>query len=149
MAKHATATNDFSPDTVNSLLRKIDTFDADLLSERGSYMSKCRNIRDSIQGVFDEAKAAGIPKKELGTLVKIRKNEKKNLALFNDLEADQQQVLAMLAATEKVADLPLWRAAKDRKPVPGVDIARTATGEHPDGPMFEDNAKHANFKPLN
>lgn len=146
MAKPATQTNDFDPATVNALLGKIDTYDADLMSERGSYMSKCRSIRESIQAVYDEAKGAGIPKKELSTLVKIRKCEAKSIKLYEDLEADQQQVLAMLAATEKVADLPLWRSAKERRPVPGVDVERT--GEHPE-PMFEDNAKHADFKPLN
>lgn len=145
MAKPANATNSFDPDVVTSLLGKIDTFDADLLSERGSYMQKCRSIRESIQSVYDEAKAAGIPKKELGTLVKIRKNEKKNIALYNDLEADQQHVLAMLAATERVSDLPLWRSAKERSSVPGQDVARHAAGEHPDsGKDWE-----SGFKPLN
>jgi hypothetical protein len=151
MAKPATASNNFDPEVVNALLGKIDTYDADLMSERGSYMSKCRSIRDSIQSVYDEAKAAGIPKKELGTLVKIRKNEKKNLALYNDLESDQQHVLAMLAATERVADLPLWRSAKERRgPVPGQDVARTAAGE-PE-PMWSDEPEgiaNAKFKPLN
>lgn len=147
MAKPANATNDFDPQVVNSLLGKIDGYDADLLSERGSYMSKCRNIRETIQGVYDEAKAAGIPKKELSTLVKIRKNEKRNIELYADLEADQQHTLAMLAATEKVKDLPLWRAA-ERKPIPGVDVARS--GQHPE-PMFDEDPqglKNANFKKL-
>lgn len=134
MAKPANATNSFDPDVVNALLGKIDTYDADLLSERGSYMNKCRGIRESIQSVYDEAKAAGIPKKELSTLVKIRKNEQKNIRLYTELESDQQHILAMLAATEKVADLPLWRSASERtrKPVPGQDVARHAGGEHPD-----------------
>jgi hypothetical protein len=146
MAKPAHASNDFDPTIVNALLGKIDGFEVDLMSERGSYMSKCRNIRENIKGVYDDAKTQGIPTKELKTLVKIRKNERKNIEMYNDLEADQQHALAMLAATEKVKDLPLWRVAADRKPVPGVDVART--GEHPD-PMFDDNVKHANFKPLN
>jgi hypothetical protein len=151
LAKSATASNTFDPEVVNALLGKIDGYDSDLLSERGSYMQKCRNIRESIQGVYDQAKAAGVPKKELSILVKIRKNEKKNVALYNDLEADQQAIVAMLAATEKVADLPLWRSAADRKPVPGVDVVRT--GQHPD-PMFDDSdpqgIKHASgIKPLN
>ena len=122
---------------------------ADLLSERGSYMAKCRGIRESIQAVYDEARAAGVPKKELSTLVKIRKNEQRNIALYNDLESDQQQTLAMLAATEKVADLPLWRSATERtrRPIPGVDVVRT--GEHPD-PMFDDpqGLGNAKFKKL-
>ncbi len=145
MAKPAHATNDFDPKVVNGLLGKIDGFDVDLMSERSSYMSKCRNIRESIKAVYDEAKVQGVPGKELRVLVKIRSNERKNAALYGELEADQQQTLAMLAATEKVADLPLWRSAKERKPIPGVDVART--GEHSD-PMFDDNVKHANFKQL-
>lgn len=149
MAKSAAATNDFDPTIVNALLGKIDGFHDDLASERGSYMAKCRNIRDAIGDVFDEAKTKGIPTKELKVLVKIRLNERKNQELYNDLEGDQQETLARLAATEKVADLPLWRSAKDRKPIPGVDVARS--GETPN-PMFEDDPqglKNANFKPLN
>jgi hypothetical protein len=145
MAKPANASNDFDPVVVNNLLGKIDGFDVDLMSERSSYMSRCRNIRENIKAVYDEAKAQGVPQKELRTLVKIRHNERKNTALYEELEADQQHTLAMLAATEKVADLPLWRSAADRKPVPGWDVARSGQQHEP---MFEDNAKHANFKQL-
>lgn len=122
MAKPATATNAFDPDIVNNLLNKIDGYHADLDSERGSYMSKCRNIRSSIEGVIEQGKAAGIPTKELKTLIKIRLKEKAARKLFEDLEGDQQITLQMIAATERVADLPLWRSAAERKPVPGVDV---------------------------
>lgn len=145
MAKPATASNTFDPDLVGNLLGKIDGFHADLDSERGSYMSRCRNIRESIKAVYDEGKAQGVPSKELRVLVKIRLNEAKNAQLYDELEADQQITLAMLAATEQVADLPLWRSAEGRKPVPGVDVART--GETPN-PMF-DNTGGRKFKPLN
>lgn len=150
MAKPATASNAFDPDTVNNLLGKIDNYDVELLSERGSYMSKCRVLREGIENVFEEAKAKGIPTKELKILVKIRKKESEAKKLYLDLESDQQQTLAMLAATEKVADLPLWRSAKARspRPVPGVDVVRS--GEHPE-PMFDEDPqglRHANFKPL-
>lgn len=122
MAKPANASNQFNPDIVNGLLRKIDGYDADLASEKGSYMSRCRNIRENIKAVFDDGKAQGIPQKELRTLVKIRKHEKASEKLFHELESDQQINLQMLAATEKVADLPLWRSAAERKSVPGVDV---------------------------
>jgi Uncharacterized protein conserved in bacteria (DUF2312) len=145
MAKPANQTNDYDPHVINALLGKIDGYDRDLLSERGSYMATCRGIRESMKAVYDEAKTAGIPTKELRTLVAIRKNERKNTELFNELEGDQQDNLARLAATEKVKDLPLWRASFDNKPAPGVDIARTASGEHPDsGKDWE-----RGFKPLN
>lgn len=145
MAKPATSTNNFDPVIVNELLDKIDGFHADLGSERGASMSRCRNIRESISNVFKEAKAQGIPTKELRTLVKIRINEATNQKLYEELESDQQATLAMLAATERVKDLPLWRSAEDRKPIPGVDVVRT--GEHPD-PMFTDNTGGRKFEKL-
>lgn len=148
MAKPASASNQFDPDIVRPILAKIDGFYADLGKERGSYMSTCRGIRENIKAVYDEAKTQGIPTKELRTLIKIRENEQKNQKLYEELEADQQQTLAMIAATEKVMDLPLWRST--RKPVPGVDVVRT--GEHPN-PMFTDidpqGLRHAaGIKPL-
>ena len=74
-------------------------------------MARCRSIRESISNVFKEAHARGLPAKELRILVRIRKNEAKNRALYGDLEPDQQATLSMLAAAEGVEDLPLWRAA--------------------------------------
>lgn len=131
MAKPANASNQYDPEVVNALLGKIDGFDDDLASEKGSYMSRCRNIRESIKAVYDEAKAHGVPQKELRTLVKIRKHEKSASKLYHELENDQQVNLAMLAATEAVADLPLWRSATDRKPIPGVDVAKSGETKNP------------------
>ncbi|KRQ99250.1 GapR family DNA-binding domain-containing protein [Bradyrhizobium valentinum] len=111
MAKSAKSTNDFEPEVVQEILAKIDGFHADLDSERGQSMSRCRNIRESISNCYKEAKARGIPTKELRSLVKIRVNEAKNRDIYEELEADQQQVLSMLATAEGVKDLPLWRAA--------------------------------------
>jgi uncharacterized protein (UPF0335 family) len=134
MAKPATQSNQFDPAVVNAILGKIDNFYAELASERGSYMSTCRGIRENIRAVFEDAKAQGVPTKELRTLVKIRESEAKARKLYDDLESDQQETLKMIAATEQVKDLPLWRSAEDRgKPIPGVDVERT--GQNPN-PMF-------------
>lgn len=111
MAKAANTTNDFEPEIVQELLGKIDGYHADLASERGTFMKTCRSIRESISNVYTEAKARGIPEKELRSLVKIRLNEAKNRKIYEELEADQQLTLSMLATAEGVKDLPLWRAA--------------------------------------
>jgi uncharacterized protein (UPF0335 family) len=111
MAKAANTSNDFEPEVVQELLGKIDGYHADLASERGTFMKTCRSIRESISNVYTEAKARGIPEKELRSLVRIRLNEAKNRKIYEELEADQQHVLSMLATAEGVKDLPLWRAA--------------------------------------
>lgn len=111
MAKAANTTNDFEPEVVQELLGKIDGYHADLASERGTFMKTCRSIRESISNVYTEAKARGVPEKELRSLVKIRLNEAKNRKIYEELEADQQLTLSMLATAEGVKDLPLWRAA--------------------------------------
>ncbi len=113
MAKPATASNNFDAEQVNSFLAKIDGYEVDILSERGASMKRCRNIRESISNVYKEAKAAGVPNKELRALVRIRKHEAASRKLYDELEPDQQQTVAMLAALEKVRDLPLWRFAAE------------------------------------
>ena len=61
MAKPATMTNQFDPDVVNPILAKIDGFNADLESERGTYMQKCRTIRESIDGRVEVLRRDLIP----------------------------------------------------------------------------------------
>jgi uncharacterized protein (UPF0335 family) len=148
VAKPATASNQFDPDVVNNLLGKIDGFDSDLESEKGSYMKRCRDLRERIKAVFDEGKALGVPEKELRTLVKIRKNERRNMKLYQELEHDQQETLKMLAATEKVKDLPLWRASFEER---GTHVDDTGKMQHAE-PMFEDDPQglaNAKFNKLN
>jgi hypothetical protein len=45
-AKSAAVAIDFDPALVQEMLAKIDGYHADLASERGSSMARCRNIRD-------------------------------------------------------------------------------------------------------
>ncbi|HMF48273.1 MAG TPA: GapR family DNA-binding domain-containing protein [Candidatus Saccharimonadales bacterium] len=112
MAKPAAATNDFDPEVVQEILAKIDGLTKEIVDKRTEMMRECRSIHESVSNCYKEAKARGIPTKELRALVKIRANETKNRELYNALEADQQQTLSMLATAEGVKDLPLWRAAQ-------------------------------------
>ena len=150
MAKPATASNTYDPDVVSNLLGKIDGYDSDLESMKGSYMSSCRNVRENIKAVYDQAKAQGVPEKELRTLVKIRKNERRNMKLYQELEHDQQESLKLLAATEKVKDLPLGRAAFDSEDR-GTHVDESGKTQHAK-PMFEEDPQglaNAKFTKLN
>ena len=158
MAKQATHSNHFDADIVNGALSRIDELDKELASAQGAYMSTCRGFRDQIKQVIEEAREKGIPSKEFRALVSIRRLEAKTRKIAAGLEPDQQDTLAMLAATEKVMDLPLWRVTREPIPErePGVDVAREAAGERE--PMWSDDRPFeqerpdaeylARFKPL-
>jgi uncharacterized protein (UPF0335 family) len=130
MAKAATAVvHEFDPELVQSILAKIDNLKADLLRERGSSMSRCRGIHESIQNTYKEAKARGIPTRPLRALVKIREREEANRQQYSELEPDDQTAVSLLATAEGMQDLPLWRAAATAE-------AAAANGTRP-APMFQ------------
>ncbi|PYF05005.1 hypothetical protein BJ122_102231 [Rhodopseudomonas faecalis] len=112
MAKPAAASNSYDPELVKSLVNKIEGYVVDLNSERGKYMKACRSIRESISGVYQEAKARGIPKKELRIMIDTRAKLAAARATIEELERDQQETILMLAeAFGEAADLPLFKAA--------------------------------------
>jgi hypothetical protein len=111
MAKHA---KDNSPEEedVRAAVSNIEQCFTELASERGSYMSKCRRIRDTMASHYDEAANKGIAKKLLKKIVKERELERKIDALTIDLEPDERSELEMLV--EKLgefANTPLGQAA--------------------------------------
>jgi uncharacterized protein (UPF0335 family) len=110
-AAAATTTNGFDPKIVQPLVKKIEGFFDDLDSERGTYMQKCRSIRESISAVYEEADARGIPKKELRAFVTARLKLEKARAVLDALEADQRETVEMLSeAFGDAADLPLFES---------------------------------------
>lgn len=99
---------------MRSIVGRIEENLADLLSERGGYMQRCRVIREAITGIYDEAKDAGIPKKELRALIRTRELERKIEQTRADLEADEQATFEQLAeALGDFGNTPLGQAALD------------------------------------
>lgn len=104
--------NGFDPAKVAKHVAAIEAGQRDLDSERGTYMSRCRTIRDEIKDRYDEAKADGIPKKELKKVIKARDLTRKMDELREDLEPDEQDNYDNLRhALGDLADTPLGSAA--------------------------------------
>ncbi len=116
MAKKANeAVNSPESDDVQAAVRNIEDHYADLASERGSYMLKCRRIRESMAADYERAGNQGISKKLLKLIVKERELERRIDALALDLENDERSELEMLM--EKLGDfatLPLGIAAVEK-----------------------------------
>jgi uncharacterized protein (UPF0335 family) len=108
----ATATNGFEPEKIQNFVATIEESHEQLQSEKGQYMKRCQSIRDDIKLVYDEAKDAGVPKKELKAVIKTRAKQRELDALREDLEVDERDTYDMLRhALGDLADLPLGVAA--------------------------------------
>jgi hypothetical protein len=97
---------------VQAALAHVEQNYADLASERGIYMSKCKRIRETMAGDYDKASDQGISKKLLKKIIKERELERKIGALTDDLEDDERSEHQMLM--EKLgefANTPLGKAA--------------------------------------
>jgi hypothetical protein len=113
MAKKASeALNTPDDEDVRAAVHNIEAHYVDLASERGSYMLKCRRIREAMAADYERAGDQGISKKLLKLIVKERDLSRKIDALAEDLEPDEHSELEMLM--EKLGDfatLPLGEAA--------------------------------------
>jgi uncharacterized protein (UPF0335 family) len=108
----AAATNGFEPEKIKNFVATIEEIHEQLESEKGQYMKRCQSIRDDIKLVYDEAKDAGVPKKELKAVIKTRAKQRELDALREDLEADERDTYDMIRhALGDLADLPLGVAA--------------------------------------
>lgn len=96
-ATDAAATNGYDKKTVNSYAARLDSIDEELETERGKYMKRCRELRDDIGEVLDEAKAKGIPKKAFKAVRKASKYQRKAERARDDLEPDEQDSFDALA----------------------------------------------------
>ncbi len=106
--------NGFDPKVLKAFVADIDRHNATLASYTGEHMKRCRDVRDLITGVYDRAKDAGIPKKELKAVMKVRDLEKKIAAARDACEDNGETFDQIRHALGDLADLPLGNAALDR-----------------------------------
>lgn len=120
MAKRVTAadaagSNGFDGEKLQGYIAKIESYFADMESEKGAYMRRCKSIRGSIDVVYEEAKALGIPKKVLKAHVDLRKLEARKEALVANLDGDDAETFEMISdVLGDFATLPLGKAALQR-----------------------------------
>ncbi|HEY2212301.1 MAG TPA: hypothetical protein VGH62_11925 [Bradyrhizobium sp.] len=122
---------------VQAAVSKIEVCQDELLSERGAYMQKCRQIREGIAAAYDLAKQRGILRKQLRALLKERDLERKLHAVRADLEADEVEHFDFLK--QKLGDLaetPLGQAALKRADTGALDALMT------DDLIRDDSVKH-------
>jgi DNA repair ATPase RecN len=112
----STMGNGYDPAVLQNVVGRIEHELAELLSERGAYMQRCKVIRDRINEIYEEAKEANqLPKKVLRKLIQTREFERKIEANLAKLEEDDRQLYQALEdALGDFGDTPLGQAALDR-----------------------------------
>lgn len=110
--------NGVDPEKLKSFIDRIDNLTADLESEKGSYMSRCKVIREDIKVVKQEASDAGIPKRQLNTILKRITLHSKFEAARDDMDGDDVDLLDQMEhGLGLFEDTPLGSTAEsDTKP---------------------------------
>lgn len=116
----------YDPGLVQGLLKRLEGCAAELLSERGSYMKKCRDLRETMAGIYEEATARGVPGKALKKLFKAQEALAKVTADIEELEDEAREAVLGIAQAGEV------------KPV--LDLFGFAAGT-PDANVVDLNAK--------
>lgn len=78
--------NGYDKDVTRQYVGRIDGLKSLIASYTGEHMQRCRKVRDDINGVFEEAKDAGLPKRELKAVIKARELEAKAKAARENLD---------------------------------------------------------------
>ncbi len=104
--------NGMDPEKLQAFVEAIDEHEAKKASAQGEYMQICKVQTEAINDILNDAKEAGIPKKELRRVLKVRKLEKKAAQERNDLDIVERETFDQIRfALGDLADTPLGEAA--------------------------------------
>lgn len=111
----AKAGNGYDGDQLREFIEKIEEHFGEIESSKGQHMKRCREIRGSIDVVYEEAKAQGIPMKVLKAQVDLRRLEAKKTKIVEKLDDEEAETFEQVAeALGEFAALPLGQAALRR-----------------------------------
>lgn len=122
--------NGFDKKLTTQFVKDIERLFGEMDSKKGEYMAWCQKQRELINGLYDRAKDAGIPKKDLKDVIKIRQlTDKIEELVAGDDDSERAETIEMIRhALGGLADTPLGEAAqkgKGAKGMPGADAPGT------------------------
>ncbi|HEV7258965.1 MAG TPA: hypothetical protein VGN82_14385 [Bosea sp. (in: a-proteobacteria)] len=107
--------NGFDSAVLKRFVTDIERHHETIASYKGEHAQRVKSVQELITEVFDRAKDAGIPRKELKTVIKERRLLVQIENLREELEEDQQETLDQIKhALGMISDLPLGEAALKR-----------------------------------
>jgi hypothetical protein len=128
-------TNGLDAEAVKHFISALDGHFAELASEKGSYMARCRSIREAMQTVYEDAKSAGVRRKSLAVYMKNKLALAKideRIAELEDDDRENHDLLVDAVPIQGLEGLPLGDATFVREQA-AVERKRRAKGERLDG----------------
>lgn len=114
--------NRASPQEAGSFVDKFEEMEAEIATERGVFMAKCKAIRERQKELLDDAKSQGVAKGLVKGIVKARELERKAADIrdgFDDEEDRDYFIDIRRALGDDYSSLPLGKAAVDREETAG------------------------------
>ncbi len=107
--------NGFDTTVLKRFVGDIERHHETIASYKGEHAQRVKGVQELITEVFDRAKDAGIPRKELKAVIKERRLLVQIENIREELEDDQQDTLDQIKfALGMLSDLPLGDAALKR-----------------------------------
>ena len=114
MAKRNEGSNGATPDQIKGVFDGVLLCHAELATERGVYMQRCKQIRSAMADVYTSAEDHGITRRVLRAKVKEYQLQEKLLAVRDALEDDDRSEFDQCtAALGDFGGTPLGAAALD------------------------------------
>ena len=127
MATADVPSNGYPKGKVQDFVKRIENVEEEIASAKGIFMRKVGKLREDQKDVYEEAKGAGIPRKALRKVIKVRKLESDAEAVREELEGDEIDQFDLLRFAlgdlddESVRDAALARAKKRKEETGDVD----------------------------
>lgn len=108
-------TNGFDATILKRFVGEIEKHHDQIASYKGEHAQRVGSVQEMISGIYDRAKDAGIPKKQLKAVIRERDLLKKIENLREDMEDEQAETFDQIKfALGMLADLPLGEVALSR-----------------------------------
>lgn len=108
-------TNGFDADVLKRFVGEIERHHDQIASYKGEHAQRVKSVQEMISDIYDRARDAGVPKKQLKAVIRERDMLKKIEALREDMEPEQAETFDQIKhALGMLADLPLGEVALAR-----------------------------------
>ncbi len=103
--------NQVDKEALSEAIKKIQSIERAMESDKGAYMAKCEDNRETIKEIKQAARDKGVPTKELNAVLKRKKLMDQVEAVVSNMDEDEAELVDQM-------ELSLGWAANDNEDQP-------------------------------